>query len=89
MIYIVFGIMILLIITKIIRKQKRKKFVIYVVKENCTACKSCVKRCNHNVLEVMEDNQGNFMVIKNPQNCTACGNCIKKCKFNALKIKER
>jgi NAD-dependent dihydropyrimidine dehydrogenase PreA subunit len=73
----------------VFRYGKRKNKVIYVVSENCTGCKQCIKICHRNVLEAVKDTNGTHIVVKNPDNCTACGNCMQKCKFNALFLDKR
>jgi ferredoxin len=73
----------------IYRRRQRRNKTIRVVKERCTGCRRCVKRCSHHVLEAVKTNAGTYVVVKNPDRCTACGDCIGKCRFNALELVER
>ena len=80
---------ILLISVKLYDSHKKKNKVICVVKNNCTGCQRCVKRCTHHALEMVKSETETCATVKYPDKCTACGDCIVKCKFNALKLIER
>jgi NAD-dependent dihydropyrimidine dehydrogenase PreA subunit len=60
-----------------------------IAEENCTGCGKCLKRCRRNVFEMIKDERGTRIIVKNPDNCTACGDCLSGCKFKALEIIER
>lgn len=62
---------------------------VQVVDGNCTGCKHCLtnmRKCKHNVLELVSDETGKHIVVKYPAKCTACGDCVSLCKFKALKL---
>ncbi|KAA6340182.1 Electron transport complex subunit RsxB [termite gut metagenome] len=89
-VYIGLGILFFLLISsKLHSRKKRRNKVIHVVESNCTGCQRCVKRCSRHVLEIISNEKGTRVVVKNPDRCTACGDCIGKCKFKALEIVER
>jgi NAD-dependent dihydropyrimidine dehydrogenase PreA subunit len=88
--YIVTGIVLMLWISgSLYRRHKNRNKIIYVDKNRCTGCLRCLKRCQHHVLELVEDETGKRATVKYPDKCTACGDCLDKCKFNALKLIER
>lgn len=82
--YIILILFVLWGVGGLIRKKKHRHRVIHVVEENCTGCKSCLKKCNHHVLEAVNDEKGQHVVVKYPNRCTGCGDCLRACKFNAL-----
>jgi NAD-dependent dihydropyrimidine dehydrogenase PreA subunit len=89
-IYWIIGAVVLLWIAGGIHRHKRgRNSIIRVIEENCTGCGRCVKRCSRRVLEIIVDENGKHVAVKNPDKCTACGDCIPKCKFNALEMIER
>ena len=87
--YIGGAIVALWFIGGLIRHNKGKNKVIRVVKDNCTGCGSCIRRCNHKVFEMLNEEQGKHIVVKYPDKCTGCGDCLSKCKFNALELVEK
>lgn len=71
-----------------VRNRRRKKKTISVVRENCVGCKCCVKKCMHNVLEVVQTPEGPRVEVKAPERCRACGHCVAACPFHALELIE-
>lgn len=71
------------------RRARRENKIIHIKDENCVRCRSCVLKCRHHVLEIVNESNGNRLIIKNPDLCTGCGKCINVCNFEALELKER
>lgn len=71
------------------RNRRAKNKIVNVIEENCTGCQNCIKKCRHKALEITNDENGRYVVLKFPEKCTACQNCIKTCKFKALKLTNR
>ncbi len=89
-VYVSLVILFLLLIGgKLHRKEQQKKRVIRVVADNCTRCRSCLKKCNHHVLEMVNDENGVRIEVRYPDKCSGCGDCIGACRFNALEFVER
>ena len=89
-VYISLVILLLVLIGgKLHRKKKGRNRLVHVIEKNCTRCRSCVKKCNHNVLDLVKDEKGTHIELKNPDNCTGCGDCISVCRFNALELVQR
>jgi NAD-dependent dihydropyrimidine dehydrogenase PreA subunit len=88
-IYIGSGIFVWLLIVGILKKRQERNRVVHVVEMNCTGCGRCLKRCNHNVFEMANAEQGKHIVVKYPNRCEGCGDCVPKCKFNALEMVKR
>jgi ferredoxin len=85
--YIGGAIIALWFIGGIYKHFRRRGKVICVIAENCTGCKRCLRKCNHNVLLATIDESGKTRVaVQNSNRCTACGDCISGCKFDALKL---
>jgi len=94
LVYISLTILLLLVLllaigSKLHRKKKRTDQVIHTIEKNCTRCRSCLKQCNHHVLEMINDENGMHLEVKNPDQCTGCGDCISVCHFNALEFIQR
>lgn len=92
--YISLTILLLLVLLlaiggKLQRKEKRRNQLVHVIENNCTRCRSCLKKCNHHVLEMINDENGMHLEVKNPDQCTGCGDCISVCRFNALELVQR
>lgn len=69
------------------RSERRKTDkVISVNHDNCARCRSCVRKCRHQVLEMVSDEQGLHVEVAHPAQCTACGECLDVCRFNALQL---
>jgi NAD-dependent dihydropyrimidine dehydrogenase PreA subunit len=87
MTYYIIGALVTLWITgSIYRRINRRSKIIYAIEDNCTGCGKCVKRCHHHVLEVIKDEKGTCIAVKNLDKCSACGDCVDVCKFKALEI---
>lgn len=87
--YIIGAIVALWFIGGVYRHLQGKNKVVHVVEGKCTGCKRCVtnvRKCKHNVLELVSDESGQHIVVKYPDKCTACGDCVSICKFNALEL---
>ena len=87
--YIVGAVVALWIIGGISRHVRGRGKVVRIIAENCTGCRKCLKRCRHHVFEMVKDEQGTHVIVKNPNKCTACGDCVNSCKFNALGIVDK
>jgi len=89
-VYISLVILLLLLIGgKLHRKEHRKNQIVHVLEKNCSRCRSCVKKCNHNVLNLVKDEKGTRIEVINPDKCTGCGDCMSVCRFNALELVQR
>lgn len=89
-IYIGLAILIIfMVVHKLHRKRHTRNRVVRVVEDNCTRCRSCLKKCRHDVLDIVHDGNGMCMEVKHPDRCTGCGDCISVCRFNALEFIER
>ncbi len=89
LIIILVSLILLFIIVHLHRSKRAKNKFVYVVQNNCTGCRQCLKRCRRKVLQITNDETGKYITVKNPQKCTACGNCLAVCKFNALELLNR
>lgn len=72
-----------------VRNRRTKTKKINIVRENCVGCKNCVKKCRHNVLEVVQTSEGPRVEVKAPERCRACGHCVATCPFQALQLIEK
>jgi ferredoxin len=87
--YIIGAVVALWMIGGISRHIRGRGKIVSLMEENCTGCGKCLKRCNHKVLEMVTNEKGQHIVVKNPDKCTACSDCVSVCKFKALKIIEK
>lgn len=67
-------------------ESRKTDSVIAINDDNCARCRSCVRKCPYNVLEMVNDEQGLHLQVVHPEKCTACGACIDVCQFNALQF---
>lgn len=81
--------LVLLIGGKLHKKRHTKNRIVRVVADNCTRCRSCLKKCNHHVLDMVNDGNGIRIEVIHPDKCSGCGDCISACRFNALEFGER
>ncbi|GHU68925.1 hypothetical protein FACS189413_06870 [Bacteroidia bacterium] len=87
--YIAGAIVVLWFIGGIYKHLRGRKKTVKVITANCTGCKRCLtnmRKCKYNVLELVSDENGKYIVVKYPDKCTACGDCVSLCKFNALEL---
>jgi NAD-dependent dihydropyrimidine dehydrogenase PreA subunit len=89
MYYILGAIAVLWIIGSVSRHLRGRGKAISVTEANCIGCGKCLKRCHHNVFEMVKGEKSTHVVAKNLSKCTACGDCLGACKFNALEIVKR
>lgn len=80
---------VLFIVKEFFRKKNQDNKIIHINQEKCTGCRVCIKKCRHDVLAMVKDENGLHVEIQNPQNCTACNDCVRACKFQALSLIER
>lgn len=59
-----------------LKTRKRK----LIIADYCVACGNCVKRCNQNGIEIIEN-----MAVPN-KNCILCGYCAKVCPEFCIKV---
>ena len=88
-VYISIGVVVLWTAVVFFRDKKNKNKVICIVKNNCTGCRRCVKRCTRGALDIIKAETDIYAIVKYPDKCTSCGDCLGKCKFNALKLIKR
>lgn len=86
---IIASVVLLIIILSYFRNKRAKSKVIHVIDDNCSGCRACIKKCRHKALEILDNEEGRRVVLKNPEKCTACRDCIIACKFNALELVNR
>lgn len=87
--YIIIGsVLLLIIILHFFRHKQAKSKVASVIRDNCTGCSRCIKKCRRKALEINTSNGKKYATI-NADLCTACGDCIKSCNFNALELVSR
>lgn len=60
---------------------------IHINDHKCARCRACVRKCTQQVFDMVKDDKGLRVVVKNPDNCTRCGDCFDVCKFGALSLK--
>lgn len=82
--YIVGAVVALWIIGGISRHIRGRGKIVRIAEENCTGCGKCLKTCRHHVFEMVKDDMGAHVTVKNPDKCTAYGDCVSRCKFGAL-----
>lgn len=78
-----------LLVKKYRQKRGSKTKIISVDNQKCARCLSCVLKCKHNVLEMVNNEKGMSVMVLQPEQCTACGHCIEVCRFSALELIER
>lgn len=71
------------------KKNKLRKKVIHVIDDNCARCGNCIRKCNLNVFELVQNEKGLHIEVKYPSMCSGCGDCINACKFSALEFVEQ
>ncbi|MDP4239720.1 MAG: 4Fe-4S binding protein [Bacteroidota bacterium] len=81
--------LLLLVVPKLHRKRHTKNRAVRVVEDNCTRCRSCLKKCRHDVLDLVDNGNGMRIEVNHPDRCTGCGDCVSVCRFNALEFVER
>jgi NAD-dependent dihydropyrimidine dehydrogenase PreA subunit len=69
--------------------RKNREKIVYVIDENCARCRVCINKCHHHVLDMVRDQDGLHLVVKDPDRCSGCGDCVKACKFKALELVQR
>jgi ferredoxin len=87
--YIGGAILTLWFIGGIYRHIQGKNKIVRVVESHCTGCGRCLKRCKHQVLEMVNDEKGKRVTVKYPGRCSGCGDCLGTCKFRALGLVKR
>jgi NAD-dependent dihydropyrimidine dehydrogenase PreA subunit len=88
--YIIIGsVLSSIVILSYFRSKRAKSKIINVIKENCTGCQLCIKKCRYKALEIVNNGSRRHIVLKFPEKCTACRDCIITCKFNALELIDR
>lgn len=89
-VYISLGIVSLILFFSVLYRHKNaRNNIIHIVESNCVGCQCCLKRCHHQVLDVVSDKTGKHIVVKYPDRCSGCGDCLWGCKYNALELVER
>ena len=58
-------------------------FYAAVETESCTACGTCVERCQVNAITLDEHND---YAVVNLDRCIGCGNCVATCPSEALRL---
>lgn len=58
---------------------------LYVNKENCCGCGSCVNTCPKNAVSMVRDAEGFLYPEIDSGKCVDCGLCIKSCAFQNIK----
>ena len=87
---IVLACLLLFFILGYFRNERAKKKVVRVIDDNCTGCQRCLKKCRHQALDMINDDENRkHIVLKYPEKCTACRDCMIVCKFNALELVNR
>ncbi|MDR1344053.1 MAG: 4Fe-4S dicluster domain-containing protein [Tannerellaceae bacterium] len=86
--YIVGALVALWIVAAASRRMSARKKAVRVVEGRCAGCGRCLKRCRHGVFELLSDEGGVRVVVKNIDRCTACGNCVSCCRFKALEMSD-
>jgi NAD-dependent dihydropyrimidine dehydrogenase PreA subunit len=87
--YILCAIIVILSIVGFYHHRRGHDKIIHVIDDNCTGCRTCLKKCRRNVLELTSKKARSRIVVKNPLNCTGCGDCVTACKFEALKLMKK
>ena len=88
--YIVLACLFLFFTHGYFRNKRAKKKVVHVIDSHCTGCQRCLKKCRHQALDMINDDENRkHIVLKYPEKCTACRDCIIVCKFNALELVNR
>lgn len=54
-----------------------------VIAEDCTACETCVERCQMDAITVDD------VAVVNPDRCIGCGLCITDCPTDAMVLKQK
>lgn len=85
--YLSTAVLFVLILTNRIHKRRNQTGKTVLIDDaNCARCKSCVNKCPHNVLEMVNNEKGTHIIIKNSNLCTGCGLCLNVCNFNAIRL---
>jgi NAD-dependent dihydropyrimidine dehydrogenase PreA subunit len=84
--YIIGALVAVWLFGSIYRRIRGRGKIIRVKEDNCIGCGKCLKRCRRNVFEMVKDEKGAHIIVRNPDNCTACGDCVGTCKFKALEL---
>ncbi len=79
----------LLLLEKTCKRKPKANKVIQITDEKCARCRSCVLKCYHQVLSMVNDKNEMRIEVKHPDQCTGCGKCINVCNFNALELISR
>lgn len=88
-IYFTIAVALLLVGFKLYRQKQNKSRIVHIIDANCTRCRSCIKRCNHKVLSMVNDGNDYHVQVTNPDRCTGCGHCEEVCHFNAIQMIKR
>ena len=87
--YIVLAFLFLFFIHGYFGNKRAKKKIIRVIDNNCTGCRRCLKKCRHQALDMVNNENIQHVTLKYPEKCTACGDCVAVCKFKALRLVNR
>lgn len=74
---------------QVITKKDRKKTVIEINRERCTACNICVDMCPANVLDMTDEPSkvaGQIAYVKDLESCTKCMLCEIHCPDFAITV---
>ena len=69
--------------------MKRKAFDLLASFEQCTGCMACYNACQHDVIQVIADEEGFMRPFLLATECLNCGNCVKACPIIKPILPER
>jgi len=71
------------------KSKKSAKMIVHVIDVNCARCGNCLRKCHHDVLEMVQNETGIHIEVKHPDRCSGCGDCVSSCHFEALELIKR